>query len=154
MNRNLATMTALGLLAAAALVTDAEAGRRREINRQPPERTEMPAEYTEPHRFDRDPDMQFQRGVLSRDGLAGWRVGDYQLQVGPNTVVLDPEGQPTMLQEGSEVLVMGARLGNTFVGWNVRLLGHEMPSAGASADVVKKPSDASPDVGEIVRAPR
>jgi len=69
------------------------------------------------------------------------------------SVVTGPDGQGAVLQEGSNVLVMGPRFGDTFVGWNVQLLGSEHPSSGRSSDMVKKPSEASPDVGEIVSAP-
>lgn len=154
MKRNLVTMTALCALAGLAITPDAEAGRDQGTKKLSRNRTEMPAQYNGPHHFDRDPTMSFARGVLRRDGLAGWKVGDFNLQMGPTANVLDAEGQPSFLQEGREVLVMGPRFGDTYMGWSVRLLEPESPGLGATSDVVKKPSDTTPEVGELVRAPR
>jgi hypothetical protein len=154
MKRNLVTATTLIALAGLVLASDAEAGRRKDNRKLSEKRTEMPALYTDPHHFDRDPTMSFVRGVLRRDGLAGWKVGDFNLQMGPQANVLGPDGQSTMLQEGRDVLVMGPRFGDTYIGWSVRLLEPERPGLGATQGVVKKPSDATADVGEIVQAPQ
>lgn len=154
MNRRFVTTAALCLLAGALVASDAEAGKRRDPKKLSKDRTEMPALYTEPHHFDRDPTMSFHRGVLRRDGLAGWRVGDLHLQMRPDGLVLDPDGQQSFLQEGRDAVVMGPRVGDTMVGWNVRLLGSESMSSASTTDVVKKPSDVTPDVGEIVSGPR
>lgn len=154
MNRRLVTTTVLCVVAGALVVSDAEAGKRRDTKKLSKERTEMPALYTEPHHFDRDPTMSFHRGVLRRDGLAGWRVGDLHLQMRPDGLVLDPDGEQSFLQEGRDVVVMGPRVGDTMVGWNVRLLASESMASVSSTDVVKKPSDVTPDVGEIVSGPR
>lgn len=154
MKRRLVTTVALCLVAGTLVAGDAEAGRSRSTKKLSKERTEMPALYTEPHHFDRDPTMSFHRGVLRRDGLAGWRVGELQLQMRPDALVLGPDGEASFLQEGRDVVVMGPRFGGTMVGWNVRLLASESLSSVSGSDVVKKPSDTTPDVGEIVSGPR
>lgn len=154
MNRRFLTMTALCALGAVVLVTDAQAGRKQDNRKTRPERTEMPALYTQPRHFDRDPTMSFHRGVLRREGIVGWRIGDYVLQMGPNADVLGPDGEAAMLTEGRDALVMGPRHGNTFIGWSVRLLDPERPGTSTTMAVVKKPSDTTPEVGEIVDAPQ
>lgn len=153
MKRNTALTLALCLLLGAALAPDAEAGRKSNNKKLSPNRTEMPAGYGGVHRIDRLPMMEFYTGVLRRDGISGWRVGDYELQIVDDTIITGTDGQAAMLQEGSRVLVMGPSSGSALVGWNVRLLAPDLPSPGRSADVVKKGSDASPDVGELVSAP-
>lgn len=154
MNRNLVTATTLIALTGLVLASDAEAGRRKDKGKLSEKRTEMPALYTDPHHFDRDPTMSFARGVLRRDGLAGWKVGDYNLQMGPQANVLGPDGQATMLQEGRDALVMGPRLGDTYIGWSVRLLDPERPGTSTADGVTRKPSDTTTDVGELVQAPQ
>ena len=153
MKRNTALMLALCLLMVAAAAPDAQAGRKRDAKKLSPNHVDMPAGYGGVHRVDPATSMQFHTGVLRRDGLSGWMVDDYSLQLGSESVVLDADGQATALQEGSRVLVMGPRFGNTFVGWNVRLLQPEMSSPVSNRDVVKKPSDVTADVGEIISAP-
>jgi hypothetical protein len=153
MKRNTAITLSLCLALGVTTVSEAEAGRRNDNKRLSKNRTEMPAEMREAHRFDLLPTMEFTTGVLRRDGISGWRVGEYQLQMSRESVVTGPDGERTVLQEGSRVLVMGPRFGDTYVGWNVRLVGHDQPGNSLSTDVVKKPSDASSDVGEIVSAP-
>lgn len=154
MIRRLMTTTALCLAVGALVAGDAEAGPRRDSKKLSKDRTEMPALYTKPHRFDRDPTMSFHRGVLRRDGLAGWRVGDLHLQMRPDALVLGTDGEMSFLREGSEAVVMGPRVGNTMVGWNVRLLAPESSVSLSTSNVVKKPSDTTPEVGEIVGGPR
>lgn len=153
MNRNFVLMPALCLALTVALAPAAEAGRKADTKKLSSKRTEMPAEMSKAHRFDRLPEMQFHTGVLSRDGVSGWRVGDYRLQLSSESIITGADGQTGLLQEGSRVLVMGPSFGDTFVGWNVQLLGPEMPANGKSAGVVKQPSDSDPDVGELVSAP-
>jgi hypothetical protein len=153
MNRKTTLTLSLCLLLGVSATTEAAAGQRENTKRLSRNRTEMPPEMKEAHRFDLLPSMQFHTGVLRRDGLSGWRVGDYQLQMSRESLVTGPDGQGAVLQEGSRVLVMGPRFGDTFVGWNVQMLGSEQPSGGLTADVVKKPGDSSPDVGELVSAP-
>lgn len=153
MNRNTALTLSLCLLLGVSMAPEAEAGRREDNKRLSSNRTEMPPEMKEAHRFDLLPSMQFHTGVLRRDGLSGWRVGDYELQMSRESLVTGPDGQSAVLQEGGRVLVMGPRFGDTFVGWNVQVLGWEQPSSGLNTEVVKNPSDSSPDVGELVSAP-
>ncbi len=154
MNRRLVTTAVLCLAVGALVAGDAEAGKRRDSKKLSKDRTEMPALYTQPHHFDRDPPMSFHRGVLRRDGLAGWRLGELQLQMRPDALVLGADGQMSSLREGSEAVVMGPRVGNTMVGWNARLLPPESSVSFSTTDVVKKPSDTTPEVGELVDAPR
>lgn len=154
MKRNTALMLALCLLVIAASAPDAQAGRKRDAKKLSRDHVDMPADYGGVHRVEPATTMQFHTGVLRRDGLSGWMVDDYALQMSSESVVLDSDGQSTVLQEGSRVLVMGPRFGNTFVGWNVRLLGPEMSSSGMNRDVVKKPSDVTADVGELISSPR
>jgi hypothetical protein len=154
MNRRLVTTAALCLAVGALVVGDADAGNRRDTKKLSKDRTEMPALYTQPHRFDRDPAMSFHRGILRRDGLAGWRIGDLQLQMRPDALVLDADGEMSYLREGSEAVVMGPRVGKTMVGWNARLLAPESSVSFSTANVGKKPSDTTPEVGELVGGPR
>lgn len=153
MNRRIVTTATLVLLCGALVMTDAEAAGRGKRDKQRPQRTEMPAEYMQPHHFDRDPSMSFHSGTLRRDGLAGWRVGEVTLQLTANATVLGPDGEDSFLQEGREAVVMGPRFGSTMLAWSVRMLSSE-PALAASADIrSKKASDSDADVGELVNAP-
>lgn len=155
MNRTTTYMIAMGLLAGAVLTTDAEAawrlGQKKSFSN--PKRIEMPEGYRDSKRFDTVP-MEFQAGTLRREGMSDWWLGDYRLQLSAETVIIGPDGEGGFLQEGREVAVMGAVRGNTINGWSVRLLGDEMPLMRETAEVVKKPSDSDPDVGEFVSGPR
>jgi hypothetical protein len=155
MNRTTAFVLALGLVVGAVTAPDAEAawrlGQKKSISN--PKRIEMPEGYRESKRFDSVP-MEFKSGTLRREGLGDWWLGDYRLQLSAETVIIGPDGEGGFLQEGREVAVMGAVTGNTINGWSVRLLGDEMPLMRESTEVVKKPSDSDPDVGEIVDGPR
>lgn len=159
MKTRTAIIAALCVAAGALVTSDADASKpRRDRNKDKGEtgekRTEMPAMYTEAQRLDRDPSMSFHRGTLRRDGLSGWMVGDLELQLRKDAAVLGPDGQKASLQEGRDVIVMGPRFGNTMVGWNVRMLGPESPGMQSGREVVKEPSDTTPDVGELVQAPQ
>lgn len=153
MKRNTALTLSLCLLLGMTAASEAQAGRRDDNKRLSKNRTEMPLELKEAHRFDLLPSMQFHTGVLRRDGLSGWRIDDYRLQMSRESLVAGPDGQGAVLQEGNRVLVMGPRFGDTFVAWNVQILGAEVPSSGLDSGLVKKPGDSSPDVGEIVSGP-
>lgn len=154
MKRTITTTLALGLLLATVATPDALARSHARKDKPKPTRTEMPADYLQPHKFDRLPAMQFYSGRLVRDGLSDWRVGDYQLQTSPETVVTDPSGDSAMLEEGREAVVMGVAYGRTLAAWNVRLTQGEMPSTSLNSELVKEPSDGDPDVGRIVNGPR
>lgn len=154
MKRTITTTLALGLLLATAGTSDALARSRPRDRDQKPARTEMPADYLQPHKFDRLPAMQFTTGRLVRDGLSGWRVGDYELQTSPQTVVTDPSGSEAMLEEGRQAIVMGVVYGRTLAAWNVRMTQGDMPATSLNSELVKEPSDGSPDVGRIVDGPR
>lgn len=152
-------IAALCVAAGALVASDADASESRRVRsrdkEQPGEkRTEMPAQYTDARHFDRDPSMSFHRGTLRRDGLSGWMVGDLELQLREDATVLGPDGQRALLQEGRDVIVMGPRFGDTMVGWNVRMLEPEMPGMQSGHEVVKKPSDTTSEVGELVQAPQ
>lgn len=154
MNRNMTCMLAVGLLAGAVLAPDAEAAwRLGQKKGSSSKRVEMPEGFREAKRFDPVP-MQFQTGTLRREGMGDWWMGDYRLQLSRETVVIGPDGEGGLLQEGREVAVMGSVHGNTINGWSVRLLGDDLPLLREGEDVVKKPSDSDPDVGEIVSGPR
>ncbi|MBK8167906.1 MAG: hypothetical protein IPK64_18325 [bacterium] len=159
MKTKTAIIAALCVATGALMASDADAGKaRRDRNKDNGQtgekRTEMPAMYTKAQRLDRDPSMSFHRGTLRRDGQTGWMVGDLELQLRQDATVLGPDGQEAALQEGRVAIVMGPRFGETMVGWNVRMLEPEMPSSQSRSDVVKEPSDTSPEVGELVQAPR
>ncbi len=153
MNRTTAFVLTLGLLAGAALAPRAEAGWRLKDKPANPKRIEMPEEFRRPHRFENQPTMQFQTGTLRREGMDDWWFGDYRLQLSAESVVIGPDGENSLLQEGRQVAVMGAVNGNTMSGWSVRLLGDEMPLTLTRTEVIIKPSDSDPDVGEIINAP-
>lgn len=159
MKTRTAIIAALCVAAGALVASDADASKqRRERNqdkgKSDQKRTEMPEMYTQAQRLDRDPSMSFHRGTLRRDGLSGWMVGDLELQLRKDAAVLGPDGQKAALQDGRDVIVMGPRFGNTMVGWNVRMLEPEMPGLQSGRDVVKEPSDTTPEVGELVQAPQ
>ncbi len=154
MNRTTALVLSIGLLAGAVLAPAAEAGWRLKEKSANPKRVEMPEEFRQPHRFDGQPTMQFQTGTLRREGLSDWWFGDYRLQLSAESVVIGPDGENSILQEGRTVAVMGSVSGNTMSGWSVRMLGNEMPLTLTRTETITKPSDSDPDVSEIVSAPR
>jgi hypothetical protein len=154
MKRTITMTLALGLLLATLGTSDALARSHARKDKQKPTRTEMPADYLQPHKFDRLPAMQFYSGRLVRDGMSGWRVGNYTLQTSPQTVVTDAAGDGAMLEEGREAIVMGVAYGPTLSAWTVRMSRGDMPSTSLNSDLVKEPSDGDPEVGRIVSGPR
>ncbi|MBM4131705.1 hypothetical protein FJ250_11870 [bacterium] len=149
MNRRFLTMAALVLLVGAFVAAEADAAGSGKGEK----RTEMPADYMRPNHFDRDPSMSFLSGTLRRDGLSGWRAGDMTVQLAPNAVVLGPDGEESVLQEGREALIMGPRFGGTILAWSVRMLSPDSGLSASTAGEVTKPSDVDPHVGELISAP-
>lgn len=154
MKRTTAITLALCVLSGVAVTPDADARTRPQSKTLSSERTVMPPEYLQPHKFDRLPTMQFFSGRLQRDNFGGWRVGNYELRTSSTTVVTDPAGAGAMLEEGREVVVMGVAYGQTLEGWNVRMTGSASSQGAVSPDVDKRASDMDPDVGEITGGPR
>jgi hypothetical protein len=154
MKRTTAITLAGCLWLGVAVTSAAEARTRPQSKPRSPERTVMPADYLQPHKFDRLPKMEFYSGRLQRDNFGGWRLGDYELQIADTTVVTDSSGDGALLEEGREVVVMGVAYGRTLNGWNVRMTSAGSLPDALSTDVVKRPSDVDPDVGEIIDGPR
>jgi hypothetical protein len=154
MKRTTAITLALCVLSGMAVTPAADARTRPQSKTLSSERTVMPPEYLQPHKFDRLPKMQFFSGRLQRDNFGGWRLGDYELQTSGTTVVTDPSGADALLEEGREAVVMGVAFGQVLAGWNVRMTNPDMSSGSSGTEVDKRPSDVDPDVGEIIGGPR
>ena len=154
MKHTTAITLALCVLSGVAVTPAADARTRPQSKSLSSERTVMPPEYLQPHKFDRLPKMQFFSGRLQRDNFGGWRLGDYELQTSGTTVVTDPSGAGAMLEEGREAVVMGVAFGQVLSGWNVRMTQPETSAGSLSTEVVKRPSDVDPDVGELLDGPR
>lgn len=63
------------------------------------------------------PPMRFLSGTLNRDGLGNWRIGETQIWFTRDSRLVDidrpGEGRPP--RRGQEVLLMGQRLGTSFI---------------------------------------
>ena len=74
-------------------------------------------------RFDRQPTMNFARGILSQDSYgSGWDLGEITIHVTKKCKVIGEDGKQTVLRAGREAVIMGPRVGNTIVAWQIRIL--------------------------------
>jgi hypothetical protein len=103
------------------------------------------------YRYSRVPTMSFASGRMLKDTFTEWKLGDLQVVLSPHCTVIDSEGEEARIREGADVIVMGARAGNTIVAWQVRV---EKPSfmqdLGSDRSHLR-PSDVNPEVGELTK---
>lgn len=99
-------------------------------------------------RYDRLPTMSFASGTMSRSSFTGWELENVQVHLKKDCAIIDSNGEPTRLTEGKQVVVMGARVGDTIIAWQIRVL---KPSfrVGTSTGLQKNVewSDVDPTVG-------
>jgi hypothetical protein len=117
-------------------------------------RTEMPEWMQAPRRFDRAPTMAFVSGTLDQDGWTGWKIGETKLQFAEDCQISSEGAAISSLEAGTEVVVMGPRVGDTIVAWSVRVQKPDF-SVGRKVDHETELiySETNPNVGEIVKAP-
>ncbi len=143
----LALVFTCGVLAA----PQAEAGW---FNKKKPKRTEKPAWMKQAQRYDNVPEMSFLSGELKRDGWHGWKVGEVKIQFAKNCKIMLEGVEGASLDSGRSVMVMGPRVGDTIMAWNISMA---RPSFGYSSnyspEVVLRQSNVSADCGEVIRAP-
>jgi hypothetical protein len=101
------------------VVTDVEAGRIK----KPPKgaRTEKTEEMNRPAEFNNYPNMQFTSGVLSRDAIAGWKIGDIPLYVHKDCSIYLEGAEEGYLEEGREAIVMGSMIGDAINAMSIRI---------------------------------
>jgi len=100
-------------------------------------------------RYDNLPTMSFHKGKLRQGTWSGWSLDGVDMQVSPDCKVVHENGEVGSLSGGQEVLVMGARHGNTIVAWSVRILTPVWnKNQNAENDTGIIWSDVDPTVGE------
>lgn len=152
MKRIIGAGLALALVVGVLAAPPAEAGL---FKKKKPKRTEMPEWMKEPKRFEDTPRMGFVAGTLERDGWSGWKVGDMSLQFSKNCRFTSGGVELTDLDPGSEVLVMGPRIGTTLVAWSVRVQQPDfMVGRNVGNETQLLVSEANPDCGEVIQAPQ
>lgn len=105
-------------------------------------------ETAQVHRFDLYPTMSFHKGTLSRGIGLSWELDNTNLLVRSDCEVVTELGGEAQLTEGREALVMGTRLGDTIVAYQVRLVKPDYMSEGTPTETEVMPSDSDPTVGE------
>ena len=73
-------------------------------------------------RYDYYPSMSFHVGTLRRDNYSGWRLDEVSLQLTSGAKMTSGGLEISQLPEGQKALVMGPKVGDTIVGWRVRIL--------------------------------
>ena len=141
MKNKLFILVATALLLAGMVVNDAGAGifgnKEKDAERE-----------LKTWRYDRMPTMGFASGRIVKDTLTEWKIGDKQVVFSPTCTVIGAGGEATKIREGSEVIVMGARAGNTIVAWQVRVMKPDyLMDVGTKRSTVNW-SEVDPDVGE------
>lgn len=106
-------------------------------------------DQTKAHRFDAHPPMSFHMGTLRRDTYSGWSLNERALQFISGARVTERGVEVTTLNEGDQVMVMGAKVGETILVWRVRVLDpDENLSQDDSSDSQVIWSTSDPTVGE------
>ena len=100
------------------------------------------------HRYDFLPTMSFNSGVLGRDTGQGWPVGGFKLVLAENCRITSDVDRVTGLEEGRTALVMGSRLGDTIVAWQIEIRGNEFGLKAMDEHIEFTPSENDPTVGE------
>lgn len=98
-------------------------------------------------RYDRMPTMSFASGTMSRSSFTGWEMDNVQVHLKKDCAIIDSEGEPTDLTEGKQVVVMGPRVGNTIIAWQIRVMKPNYRHSGADAGKNIEWSDVDPTVG-------
>lgn len=99
------------------------------------------------YRFDRQPTMSFARGILSRDAYgSGWDLGEVSVQVTEKCKIIGEDGEKTVLREGRESMVMGPRVGNTIIAWQIRILEPDFMQPMGKSDIVAQVCEADPSL--------
>jgi len=147
MNRTLTILLAVCLVLG---LGSAEAGQRdRNSHKAPPKgkRTEMPETWTTA-RYDHFPTMSYTSGRVQQNGLRGWKVGDIELILKKDTVIMMDGSRVEGLQSGRDVVVMGSLMGNTMVVWSARILPHDYSDPTPSTTFTREPGP-NPNVGVL-----
>lgn len=74
------------------------------------------------HRYNYYPSMSFHVGTLRRDNHSGWKLDEMSLQLVSGAKVTSGGLEVNNLREGEKALVMGSKVGDSIVGWRVRIL--------------------------------
>ena len=99
-------------------------------------------------RYDRLPTMSFASGTVSRSAFTGWEMDNVQIQLKKDCAIIGHDGEPARLQDGNRVMIMGSRVGDTIVAWQIRVLKPHYGYAKANSQVNVQWSDVDPTVGE------
>ena len=100
-------------------------------------------------RFDRQPTMNFARGILSQDSYgSGWDLGEITVHVTKKCKVIGEDGEKTVLRAGREAVIMGPRVGNTIVAWQIRILEPNFMQPMGDSGIVAKTCEADPTLSE------
>jgi hypothetical protein len=125
----------------ATIAPDAEAGWFNKSN------SERDSEKKLTPRYDNFPTMSFHLGTLVRNGYAGWKLGELDVQISPQCIVQSNGEDDGVLVEGRQAIVSGAQVGNTIMALRVTILkpNWDMGPENYDEDVIW--SDADPTVG-------
>jgi len=129
------------------VVTEVEAGRIKKPKKGA--RTEKTEEMKKPAKFDNYPSMQFTSGVLSRDALTGWRIGDIPLYVHKDCSIYLEGAEEGYLEEGREAVVMGSMIGDAMSAMSIHISNPSYMMNGTdSLETIKEPGE-NPNVGRL-----
>jgi hypothetical protein len=142
-------MIGTALVLVTMVATEADAKKMK----KPPKgsRTEKTEEMKIPRRFDNYPPMHFLGGILTRDGMSGWKVGEIPLYLHKDCVITMDGADEGWLEEGRNAVVMGAKIGNAISAWSVHLSLPEFSNAEYSSKKELKEAGNNPNVGKIIK---
>ncbi len=147
------TVLALALVVALGVMNAPDAGAGW-LNKKKPKRTEKPEWMAMPKHFD-GPKMAFHSGILQQDSFSGWKLGEMKIQFAKNCEITTDGVDRGYLDAGRKAVVMGPRIGDTILAWSVKVAQPDFMAGGRSTEEVElETSEADPNCGEIIRAPR
>lgn len=152
MKRITIILLVLAFAAGAVAAPEAEAGL---FKKDKSKRTDKPEWMKKPQRYEDMPAMSFHSGVLQQDGWTGWKLGELKLEFAKDCEITAAGSEEGFLDAGRQAFVMGPRVGDTIVAWNVRVSAAVLetaPTVHANVEAIE--SETNPNCGEIVRAPQ
>lgn len=98
-------------------------------------------------RYDNYPTMSFHVGTLTRNGYSGWKLGDLDVQFRPDCEIGAHGEEAGGLSEGRQVIISGARVGDTILAIRVTVLNPNWDMGPANMDQKVTWSTSDPTVG-------
>ena len=105
------------------------------------------SEQMETPRYDNYPNMDFHLGTLTSSGFSDWSLGELNVQLSPNCIIVGNDGGTAEMTEGRQAIITGSRIGNTIGAMRVTILKANWDMGPKNYDEEVIWSDSDPSVG-------